>query len=102
MPDPNLIGLVGTVLQKNALAAYNRQMTKLSSCSRTGRTGEHERGAGMTDKLNEDIATISRAAIAALEAAQALGDDAVIRHGKSADETSIYGRPHFVDTRNDG
>jgi hypothetical protein len=99
MPDPNLIGLVGTVLQKNALAAYNRQMTK-SSCSRPGRAGEPGSGVEMTDKLDKDVSTISRAAIAALEAAQALGDEAVIRHDRSADEASTYPRAHFVDTRN--
>jgi hypothetical protein len=97
MPDPNLAGLVGAVLQKSALAAYNRQMTKLSSRAYTGRIGRHESDTGATNRQDGDVATISRAAIEALESAQSLGDEAVIRHGDSADQTSAYPRPHSVD-----
>ena len=50
--NPGLIALVGTVQQKSALAAYNRQIAKLSSCTNVNRSGSIAFPA--TDKQDQD------------------------------------------------
>ncbi len=77
--NPNLVGITGTILQKNAFAAYTKQLTKMSANTRTRKAGGHRSGGG-TDEAERDTAVISREGIAALETARSIGEDTVVRN----------------------
>jgi len=94
--NPNLIALVGTVQQKSALAAYNRQITKLSSSG----AGVNRSGAvvlAATDNKDQDTATISRPAITALENAQTISDESIIRSDDFPSDALGYSREQILE-----
>ena len=80
--NTNLIALTGILQQKNALAAYNRQASRAEFVRKTGAEDTHS--LGTTEKQAEDTATLSRAAISALENTQVIGEETVIRGDDSA------------------
>jgi hypothetical protein len=93
--NPNLIALVGTVQQKSALAAYNRQITKLSSGVGVNKSGAV--ALATTDKTNQDTATISRPAITALENAQTISDESIIRSDDFPSDALGYSREQILE-----
>jgi hypothetical protein len=95
-----LIGFTGVIQQKNALAAYNKQITKVSSGSRTSGPGEH-RSVAPTEKQEQDTTAFSRVGIAALETTQVIGDETVIRGDDSAVRALDYSRTQIIEHTDD-
>jgi hypothetical protein len=87
--NPNLVGFTGSVIQKNAFAAYTRQITKISSNGGTSKAAQHG-SAALPDHAEQDTAIISREGIAALESARSIGEETVIRYDNSVAEVDPY------------
>ena len=81
--NTNLIALTGILQQKSALAVYGKQAHKTESSAKGPATDNHS--LGTAEKLSQDATTLSRAAIAAFENAQVIGDETVIR----ADDSTL-------------
>jgi hypothetical protein len=78
--NPNLIASVGSVQQRNAMAAYNRSVSRSETKSPMPRELNGSQAAIET----QDSTSISRAAIAALESTRVISEETVIRDDKAA------------------
>ncbi len=78
--NPILVGLTGSILQKNAFAAYTKRITRTSSNAGTSKAAEDGSRTSGTDHEEEDTAIISREGIAALENARSISGETLLRH----------------------
>lgn len=97
--NSNLIALTGTVQQRSALAAYSKHTNRAEPVHRVEATGNNRLGA--TEKQGQDTAILSRAAIAALENTQVIGDETIIRGDDSAAEALDISQRQIVEHTDD-
>jgi hypothetical protein len=84
--NPNLIANVGSVQQKSAIVAYNKSVSR----SETKSPVPQELGGSQAAQETHDSASISRAAIAALESTRVISEETVIRDDKAAASALEY------------
>jgi hypothetical protein len=92
--NPNLTGIVGSIQQNNAMAAYNRHVSRPLPDSRSWSPKALE--GSVAAKETYDSASISRGGMAALETARKIDDETVIRDQRSADRALASTRDQII------
>jgi len=92
-----IAALTGSVQQKTSQAAFNRQISEMSSGAKARRPIQTPSGASMEEKSGADTASISRPGIVALESTQNIGSEAVIRDKDSASQALAYTESQITD-----
>jgi hypothetical protein len=95
--NQNLVVITGGVQQKNAYAAHDRQVSQMSSGLKTSRPVNRSPGLLLEENSGPDTTSISRSGIVALESAQNVNDESVIRDKDSAGEALAYSTSQIAE-----
>jgi hypothetical protein len=82
--NQNLVVITGGVQQKNAQAAHDRQVSELSANLKVSQIEKSSSKLMLEENPVSDMTSISRPGIVALESAQNIGDETVIRDKDTA------------------
>ena len=85
-----IAALTGSVQQKTSQAAFNKQISEMSSGTKAKRPIQTPAGAVMEETGEPDTASISRSAIVALESTQNISSESVLRDKDSAGQALAY------------
>jgi hypothetical protein len=95
--NQGLVVITGGVQQKNAQAADERQATETSSSLKTSRAVRQSSGLSLEGGSGPDTASISRSGIVALESAQNVNDESVIRDKDTAGQALTYSTSQMAE-----
>ena len=89
--------LTGSVQQKISQAAFNKQISEMSSGAKVKRPIQTPSGTATEERSEADTASISRPGIVALESTQNIGSESVIRDKDSASQALVYTESQITD-----
>jgi hypothetical protein len=93
----NLIAAIGSIQQKNAQSAYVKHMSKPVSTPDMIAHSNQGAGAPVVEPYGDDVLSISRSAMAALETTQIVSDETIIRDDDTAGKAVAYLRSRIID-----